>query len=191
MEREPKPLPEGWMRAAKGRTVRIPVNTPKKKKQNPKPSPKLKKEKTYKVNYESLENFELKDYAPKNFKKKSEKKIIDSFGEKVIREFLDSQKVYYVEQAMFDALVNPKTNQPLRFDFYLPNQNLCIEFDGKQHFTASYDFHGKDALKKLKEQKERDSIKTNFCKVYNIKLLRITYKQYDRIEKILAKTLTL
>ena len=42
------------------------------------------------------------------------------------------------------------TNLPNRkFDFFLPDLNICIEFDGKQHFE-SIDFFGGDSyLKKI------------------------------------------
>ena len=31
-------------------------------------------------------------------------------------------------------VVNPKTGHNLRFDFFLPKQNIFIEYDGQQHF---------------------------------------------------------
>ena len=45
-----------------------------------------------------------------------------------ILEFLN---IKYEEQKTFEGL---KYIGKLRFDFYLPDYNLCIEFQGKQHY---------------------------------------------------------
>lgn len=65
-------------------------------------------------------------------------------------------------------------------DFYLSNYNICIEFDGKQHFEANKHFGGEN---RLKEQKKTDQIKNNFCKENKIKLFRIRYDE-DISEKL-------
>jgi hypothetical protein len=189
MEKEPKPLPEGWMRTSKGRTVRIPVLTKKRPKSKPltPSSPKPNKQKSYKINYISTDDFEMTVYGKKTVKKEP----VESVGERLIKEFLDKQNISYTEQATFDECVNPATNRKLRFDFYLPAYNTCIEFDGKQHFKASYDFHGSNARSELKKQKERDFIKTEFCKNAHIRLVRLNYKHYKKIEKMLRKLLKL
>ena len=72
------------------------------------------------------------------------------------------------------------------FDFYLPAYNLCIEFDGEQHFKSIKHFGGE---KRLSIQKIKDNIKTEYCKNNNIKLLRIPYYDFNNIEKILEKIL--
>lgn len=62
--------------------------------------------------------------------------------------------------------------KPLPFDFYLPDYNTCIEFDGQQHYT-------KEAFNKTDEDFQdrikKDNIKTQYCKDNNIKLIRIPY----------------
>lgn len=67
--------------------------------------------------------------------------------------------------------------ESLPFDFYLPKLNMCIEFDGKQHFIQ----HRKCA--DLLEIKKRDEIKNIYCKENNIILHRINYKEIDIIEE--------
>lgn len=68
----------------------------------------------------------------------------------------------------------------LRFDFYLPYQNLCIEFDGKQHYEPVKIFGGEESFKELQK---RDKIKEEFCKNNGIDLIRIRYDE-DIIQKI-------
>lgn len=60
----------------------------------------------------------------------------------------------------------------LRFDFYLPNYNTLIEYDGAQHFKPIDYFGGKDAYNILKQN---DEIKNEYCKLHKINLIRIPY----------------
>jgi hypothetical protein len=53
-----------------------------------------------------------------------------------------------------------KLKNKLRFDFYIPELNCCIEFDGEQHFRKTPVFGGEDGYEKLKL---RDMIKNEFC----------------------------
>ena len=81
-----------------------------------------------------------------------------------------------------------KCQRILPFDFYLPQYNCCIEYDGKQHYL--YGGFGNDLLK-LMNIKYRDNIKTNYCQQNNIKLIRIPYWDFDNIEEILKQQLNL
>ena len=57
-----------------------------------------------------------------------------SHGEEKIKEVLDKMDINYIQEYKFKNCVNPKTGYLLRFDFYLPKYNCCIEYDGIQHF---------------------------------------------------------
>ena len=59
------------------------------------------------------------------------------------------------------------------FDFFLPEYNIVIEYDGEQHYTAINIFGGE---KRLLEQRERDYRKKEICKINGIKLLYFTFK---------------
>ena len=102
-----------------------------------------------------------------------------SSGETRILGFLEELKIDYKPQKKFEEC---KDKQELPFDFYLPEHNLCIEFDGKQHYKP-VDFFGGD--KKFKDRKRKDKIKTKFCKDNNIELLRIPYWEQNNIRSIL------
>jgi len=74
----------------------------------------------------------------------------------------------------------------------LPKQNICVEFDGKQHFKEGVGSNvGKHQItyKDWLNISERDAIKTQFCCIQNIKLLRISYKQMSIISNILEESL--
>ena len=72
----------------------------------------------------------------------------------------------------------------LPFDFYLPDYNLCIEYDGKQHYEPVNLFGGMDGF--IKRQKN-DNIKNQYCLLHDIGLVRIpyTYSKEEIKERIL------
>ena len=106
----------------------------------------------------------------------------ESKGEKMIKEQLEKFNINFETQKTFEKC---KNKYKLRFDFYLPNNNMCIEFDGEQHFKSVKHFGGEEGFKKVKMN---DNIKNEYCKNNNINLLRIKYN--ENIEEKLKKLLT-
>lgn len=102
-----------------------------------------------------------------------------SKGELMVENFLIASHINYQREVRFK---NCKDKKTLPFDFYLPDYNICIEFQGKQHYIAveHFDKHGGFDIR-LKH----DQIKREYCKNNGIKLLEITYK--DNIEKVLTE----
>lgn len=96
-----------------------------------------------------------------------------SKGEGRVSRCLEQENIKYIPQHKFDDCTNPKTKRRLMFDFYLPEYNICIEFDGGQHFKPVDYFGGQKAFDKLIEL---DEIKNKYCETKNIKLIRIHYK---------------
>lgn len=94
-----------------------------------------------------------------------------SKGENQVKEYLIKHHIDYIFQCTFGDCKNINT---LPFDFYLPDYNLCIEYDGIQHFHPVEYFGGELAFH---ETVTRDSIKTNYCLSNNIGLLRIRYDE--------------
>jgi hypothetical protein len=103
-----------------------------------------------------------------------------SLGELSIAKFLKKNKIKYEIQKKFSACAD---NVPLPFDFYLPKLNICIEYDGEQHFKPLKIFGG---LKRFKILNKHDKIKTSYCMKHKIKLIRISYKDKN-IEAKLKK----
>lgn len=108
-----------------------------------------------------------------------------SNGAKDIKQYLDFNKVVYKLEHRFKECRNKK---PLPYDFYLPDHNICIEFDGEQHFNPGR--WNKDPMKNLQKFVEggiNDLIKDTYCISNKIKLVRIPYWDFDKIETILSE----
>lgn len=112
-------------------------------------------------------------------------KCIKSKGEKIIEYFLKKLNIQYSDQHTFDDCMY---RNKLKFDFYLPLYNICIEYDGEFHQRAH--FKSKDESKDLEYTKIRDSIKNEYCKSKGILMFRISYtddiliKVYDVIKHL-------
>ena len=102
----------------------------------------------------------------------------ESKGERFIRNYLARNNINYISQKRFQDL---KDKTYLSYDFYLPEHNMLIEYQGIQHFE-SISFNGKD-YSDLDKQKHHDRLKQRFAKDNGYKLLRPTYKT-DTQEKI-------
>jgi hypothetical protein len=107
-----------------------------------------------------------------------------SSGEKIITEFLERNNIEYIFQKRFDDCKNIK---PLPFDFYLPKYLTCIEFQGLQHYKIIDFWVG---VERFESQILCDSIKEEFCLNNNLKLLKISILDIDKIETILEKELS-
>lgn len=92
-----------------------------------------------------------------------------SKGELHIQNILQSRNIVFERQAMFNGC---KYKNRLKFDFYVPSLNLCIEYDGQQHFFPVHWFGG---VKAYELQLLKDSIKTEYCESNCIKLIRFKY----------------
>lgn len=104
----------------------------------------------------------------------------ESIGERMVRIWLEANNVSYIYQYIFDGCKDTNT---LPFDFYLPNYNCCMEYDGIQHFKP-VDFAGEGeeiAQRKFEYTQSHDRIKNEYCKNNNINLIRIPY--YADIEE--------
>lgn len=102
-----------------------------------------------------------------------------SNGEELLQNIFLHEQIEFETQKTFEKCRNPKTNTLLKFDFYLPKYNLCIEYDGEQHFK--YSNHGWNTKEKFDQTQYRDSIKNKFCEENSIKLIRIPYTEFDKI----------
>ena len=108
-------------------------------------------------------------------------KCRESKGEIKIRKILNEHNINFISQKKFSEC---KDQHKLLFDFYLPEINTCIEYDGEQHFESN-SFFGGDV--RLINQIKKDQIKNDFCEKNNIKLLRIRYDDdiYDKLLPVL------
>jgi hypothetical protein len=94
-----------------------------------------------------------------------------SKGELSVSKFLDDNNIYYKREYSFPNCTHKRL---LRFDFYLPDKNICIEYDGIWHeipHPKDYDGNG------FKGTKIRDKIKDKYCVDNSIRLIRINYDE--------------
>lgn len=109
-----------------------------------------------------------------------------SHGELEIVRVLDK---FYVEyESQYKILLNLTLfgrNEELRVDFFLPKENLIIEYNGIQHYEEVKYFHKKD--NSFEKQKNRDRKLKKWCKDNGVKLLTIKYTEKDKIEEILKQ----
>jgi very-short-patch-repair endonuclease len=92
--------------------------------------------------------------------------------ERMCADALEVLEIKYQQEYRFPDCRNAL---PLPFDFYIPELNACIEYDGICHYKPIY---GEDIFEKVQR---RDAIKTKYCQDNGIKLLRIPYTRHDHI----------
>lgn len=103
-----------------------------------------------------------------------------SKGEKIIANWLDEHKILYEPQKRFNDC---RDKNPLPFDFYLPCYNVCIEYNGIQHYEPVGYFGGQEAFENVVM---RDKIKEDYCNENNVHLIKIAYDTdiYEELQKL-------
>lgn len=104
--------------------------------------------------------------------------IKSSIGEKNIEAILKENNISYEKEKTFLNFNYPDTGGKPRFDFYLPELNRLIEFDGKQHYI---DTGWKNQHINFKIRQEQDILKNDYTKSNKIDLVRIPYWERDNI----------
>lgn len=116
-------------------------------------------------------------------------KCKQSKGEKQVEQFLQDGNIKYILQYNIDS--TSFTQKRVRVDFFLPELNCIIGYNGKQHYFP-VDFGDNDqnkVLEKFNKQIIRDQQLRNFCRD-NIKLIEMLYTiSYKNIEQYLLKIL--
>jgi len=117
----------------------------------------------------------------KHLQRKGCPKCKESKMEEECRILLEKHGTKYISEKKFNWL---KYRSFLKLDFYLPAQNIAIEYQGEQHFNPVKKFGGVEALKLIQE---RDRIKKELCEAHGIKIEYITYKENlkERLKEIL------
>lgn len=102
---------------------------------------------------------------------------VSSYEKKVI-EILNREKVKFVKEKTFDDLHHGY----YRFDFFLPEENILLEVQGRQHteFTKIFYKNRSDFLK----AQERDREKISYCLSHKIPLYCIPWWDMDKISSV-------
>ena len=110
----------------------------------------------------------------------------ETIGERNVRQWLNSHSIDFIYQKTFNDCRDVNV---LPFDFYLPQHNVCIEYNGQQHYEP-VDFAGKGnewATNQLISTQHHDKIKSDYCATNNIQLICIPY--WEDVNKYLNKIL--
>jgi hypothetical protein len=110
-----------------------------------------------------------------------------SKGELAVKRVLESLNIPFIQQKTFPDLYVSKKNCKLKYDFFLPNNNLLIEYDGEQHFEPRFDV----TEEQFQQGKRNDNLKDLYAKNNNIELLRIPYTDLSNIDSIIRGRLGL
>lgn len=95
-------------------------------------------------------------------------KCLNSKGENKISSFLDKHNIEYIREYKIDGY-------KYRYDFYLPKQNILIEFNGHQHYFPVKRFGGEEGFKACRI---RDIRKKQIATKKKMPLIVIHYKFY-------------
>ena len=115
----------------------------------------------------------------------------ESKGEKEIKQILHEKKIKYIPFKKYDDCISHKSKNrtdkrcyKLTFDFYLPDYNTLVEYDGGYHFSGKM-YDNQDYVSSVLNDRE----KNRYTKVNGIKLIRIGYLDMKNIEQELMKGL--
>ncbi len=109
-------------------------------------------------------------------------KCKESRGEKRVRQCLIKHKISFIQEYRIKLGKGYKS-----FDFYIPDYNMIIEYNGQQHYIpVDFGATKPDAdLDNLKRNLISDKQKKQYCLDNNIQHVEIKYWEYDNINNIL------
>ena len=94
--------------------------------------------------------------------------------------------INYIPQYRFDGLVGVG-GAKLSYDFYLPEHNALIEYQGQYHDGTMV----LQTEEQLSKQKEHDACKREYAESHGYRLIEIWYWDFIKIQEILNKELQL
>lgn len=117
-------------------------------------------------------------------------RLTTSIGERIVDEFLTKNGINFKREKTFEGCFVEKNGKcfKLKYDFYLPEKNILIEYDGIGHYKPVDRFGGQEGFA---TRRMYDFIKNKFAESQNMKLIRIPYtvRTIDEVGKYL-NTLT-
>lgn len=108
-----------------------------------------------------------------------------SKGEERISNYLKSNSIDYELHYWFDDLrgIGGKKHLPLSYDFYLPEYNMLIEYQGQFHDNTA----PQQTDEQFEVQKEHDRLKKEYALSHDYNFLEIWYWNYKNIEQIITE----
>ena len=99
-----------------------------------------------------------------------------SHGELFIENYLKSIDINYISQYPITIDKSINSSGVAYIDFYLPDYNIFVEYNGRQHYIPIEYFGGKLNFERYLK---RDNYVRDYCKDNNIKLIEIKYDMKD------------
>ena len=112
-----------------------------------------------------------------------------SKGENLVENYLKHYNINYITQYKIKTPKEIRSSGYSYVDFYIPDYNLIIEFNGIQHYKPVERFGGQIVFE---SQQKRDQYIREYCNSNGIKLLEIPYNEINvlqLIDKALNKNL--
>lgn len=112
---------------------------------------------------------------------------LKSTGELKISQILRENGIDFKQQKSYRDLLSDKGRR-LRFDFYIPEKNYLIEYDGPYHYRSTGRIWCTE--NHVKKTQYHDRLKNKYCKKNSIPLIRIPYTHYNELclEDLLLET---
>lgn len=104
----------------------------------------------------------------------------ESKGEKRIADWLEINNINYIYQYKINLPAILFSKNIIWVDFYLPNHNIIIEYNGEQHYRRCNHWHRTED--EFRDQLCRDKRLREYCKTNKIRLIEIPYTEIDKIE---------
>jgi len=108
-----------------------------------------------------------------------------SLAEECIAKILTDNNISYIRTKKYDGL---KDKQQLSYDFYLPDYNILIEYNGQQHYKFFKKYH--KTLHDFHRQLHHDWLKRKYARNNDINLLVIKFCKINKLKIIMREFLT-
>ena len=108
-----------------------------------------------------------------------------SKGEAKLYDLLTNMDIDFEQQKTFDTCRFKDTNALAKFDFFLSDLNILIEYNGEQHYgyRVSNGKPGWNNEENFKATQERDRQKIEWCKENDFPLLIIPYTDFNILDE--------
>lgn len=101
-------------------------------------------------------------------------KCNSSKGELFIENYLKNYNINFINQYSIDIPISINSSGKAYIDFYLPDFNLFIEYNGEQHYKPISRFGG---ILKFEQQSKRDSFVRDYIQSLGKTLIEIPYNE--------------
>ncbi|ATG86314.1 group I intron protein [Lactobacillus phage LpeD] len=132
------------------------------------------------------------DHITSDHRKCSCTRRTKSVGEELLVRYFKNNSINFVHPMLFDDLID---KQKLHYDFYLPNLNVLVEYQGMQHYYKNHQItrKGHNAHNVWSTQIKHDNMKRQYAHNNGYILIEVPYifGTYDRVAKYTSKQIAI